>query len=104
MIRSFPWKRALQNKTVWFSLIVILTFVLVAVLAPWLAPKDPYKRGLSNFSLPPMWVQNMSTPGMAEFPLGTDRYGRDILSRLLYGTRTALFLALTVTQPMTRVG
>ena len=95
MIKSFPWKRALHNKTVWFSLIVILTFVLLAVLAPWLAPHDPYKRGLSNFSLPPMWEQNMSTPGLAEFPLGTDRYGRDILSRLLYGTRTALFLALT---------
>ncbi len=94
MIKLFPWKRALHNKTVWFSLIVMLTFVLMAVLAPWLAPHDPYKRGLSNFNLPPVWEQNTSTPGIAEFPLGTDRYGRDILSRLLYGTRTALFLAL----------
>ena len=42
-----------------------------------------------------MWVQDASTPGMAEYPLGTDRFGRDILSRLIYGTRTAFFLALT---------
>lgn len=42
-----------------------------------------------------MWVQNRMPAGVGEFPLGTDRYGRDILSRLIYGTRTALFLALT---------
>jgi ABC-type dipeptide/oligopeptide/nickel transport system permease subunit len=42
-----------------------------------------------------MWVQDTAKPGMAEYPLGTDRYGRDILSRLLYGTRTAFLLALT---------
>jgi ABC-type dipeptide/oligopeptide/nickel transport system permease subunit len=42
-----------------------------------------------------MWVQNRSPAGVEEFVLGTDRFGRDILSRLLYGTRTALFLALT---------
>jgi oligopeptide transport system permease protein len=94
MIKFFPWGRALHNKTVWFSLIVMLTFVVVAVLAPWIAPHDPYRRGITNFSLPPMWVQNISPAGMEEFPLGTDRFGRDILSRLLYGTRTALFLAL----------
>lgn len=102
MIKFFPWGRVLHNKAVWFSLIMMLAFVLVAVLAPWIAPHDPYKRGITNFSLPPMWVQNLSTPGMAEFPLGTDRFGRDILSRLLYGTRTALFLALTAV-PVTAV-
>ena len=42
-----------------------------------------------------MWVQGTGKPGVAEYPLGTDRFGRDILSRLIYGTRTALFLALT---------
>lgn len=42
-----------------------------------------------------MWVQSGPEPGMAEFPLGTDRYGRDILSRLIYGTRTAVAMALT---------
>jgi len=42
-----------------------------------------------------MWVQGISRPGVPEYPLGTDRYGRDILSRLIYGARTAFFLALT---------
>ncbi len=95
MIKFFPWRRALRKKTIWFSLIVMLTFVLVAILTPLIAPHDPYKRGIINFNLPPMWVQNRSPAGMEEFPLGTDRFGRDILSRQLYGTRTALFLALT---------
>jgi ABC-type dipeptide/oligopeptide/nickel transport system permease subunit len=40
-------------------------------------------------------VQTTTRPGRAQYPLGTDRYGRDILSRLLYGTRTALVLAIT---------
>lgn len=95
MIKLFPWKRALRNKTVWFSLVVMLTFVLTSILAPFIAPHDPYEQGIANFNLPPMWVQNKSPAGREEFVFGTDRFGRDILSRLLYGTRTALFLALT---------
>ena len=94
-MKIFSRKLAHQNKTLYFSLGVIIMFGLVAVLAPWLAPRDPYQRGLKDFNLPPMWVRNVSPPGTAEFPLGTDRFGRDILSRQLYGTRTALFLALT---------
>ncbi len=95
MMKSSAWKRALHSKTVWFSLLVMVALGLVAGLAPWIAPHDPYKWGTSQYSLPPMWVQDTSAPGVAEYPLGTDRYGRDILSRLIYGTRTAFFLALT---------
>lgn len=95
MIKLFPWKRAFHNKTVWFSLIVMFAFVLISILVPIIAQQDPYKQNIAKFNLPPMWVQNKSPAGMEEFPLGTDRFGRDILSRLLHGTRTALFLALT---------
>jgi ABC-type dipeptide/oligopeptide/nickel transport system permease subunit len=95
MIRFFPWKRALRSKTLWFSLLVMLALGLVAGLAPWIAPHDPYQQSFTQGYLPPMWVQETSVPGQAEYPLGTDRYGRDILSRLIYGTRTAFFLALT---------
>ena len=90
----FPWKRALRSKTVWFSLVVMLTLTLVAVLAPWLAPHDPYKMDASQSYLPPMWSDNPFNPGRPDFPLGSDRYGRDILSRFIYGTRTAVVLAL----------
>ncbi|MBK8421156.1 ABC transporter permease [Candidatus Villigracilis saccharophilus] len=95
MIKLFPWKRALRSRTVWFSLIVMLAFSLLAIITPRVAPHDPYKMRVTDFNLPPMWVQSTSAPGVAEYPLGTDRYGRDVFSRLLYGTRTAMFLALT---------
>ncbi|NTU75357.1 MAG: ABC transporter permease, partial [Anaerolineaceae bacterium] len=78
-----------------FSLLVIILLGLVAALAPVLAPHDPYRWKLEDADLPPMWVHNPANPGMAEYPLGSDRFGRDILSRQLYGTRTAFFLALT---------
>lgn len=90
-----PWRKALRSKVVWFSLIVMLAMALAAALAPWLAPHDPYRMHLSQSYLPPMWSRNSITPGNPAYPLGTDRDGRDILSRLIYGTRTAVVLALT---------
>lgn len=90
----FPWHRALRSKTLWFSGAGILLFGLVAGLAAWLAPHDPYRNHIYDINLPPMWVEGALNPGVAEYPLGTDRFGRDVLSRLLYGTRTAFFLAL----------
>ncbi len=95
MMALLPWKQALHRKAVWFSLFVMLAFALSAALAPWIAPHDPYEGEPVHSSLPPMWVQNASNPGMLEHPLGTDRWGRDVLSRLIYGTRTAFCLALT---------
>jgi ABC-type dipeptide/oligopeptide/nickel transport system permease subunit len=96
----FPWKQALHKKGAWFSLLVMLCFTLVSVLAPWISPHDPFQWVLNKIYLPPMWVQDQSTPGEADYPLGTDRFGRDILSRLIYGTRTAFFLAL-IAVPLT---
>lgn len=95
MMTLFPWRQAWQRKTVRISLLLILAFGLVAVLAPWIAPHDPYKFSAAHANLPPMWVQDTPSPGMADYPLGTDRFGRDVLSRLLYGVRTAFFLMLT---------
>ncbi len=104
MIQSFPWKRARRRKTVWFSLIVMLALGLAAVLAPWLAPHDPYEWRVTEGNLPPAWVQTAAVHGVAEFPLGTDRYGRDILSRMIYGNRTALFLALAAVSLAALIG
>lgn len=91
----FPWRRVLARKSAVLSLGFILVMILVAAFAPLLAPHDPFRHGLDQSSLPPSWVQTGSNPGMAQYPLGTDRLGRDILSRMLYGTRTAIFLAFT---------
>ena len=100
----FPWKRALRSRAVWFSLLVMLTIGTVAVLAPRIAPHDPYKSSITQTRLPPVWVQTRSVSGSAEYPLGTDRYGRDILSRLIYGTRTAFFLGLTAVPAAALIG
>jgi ABC-type dipeptide/oligopeptide/nickel transport system permease subunit len=102
-MKLFPWRQAARRKTVWFSLLVMLALGLVAGLAPWLAPHDPYRWDVSRGYLPPMWIQNVPTPGRAEYPLGTDRYGRDVLSRQLYGTRTAMCLALSAV-PLAALG
>ena len=74
--------------------VTILTLVLgAALLAPWLAPHDPNEQDLINTLLPPFWV-----PGAdAAYPLGTDSLGRDILSRLLFGARVAMTVAICAT-------
>ncbi len=89
------WRQAWRTGTVWFSLLVMLTLGLIAAFAPWIAPHDPIEWRVTSTNRPPMWVQDAQSLGTPEFPLGTDRYGRDIASRLIYGARTAMALALT---------
>ncbi len=69
--------------------------VFVALFAPWLSPHSPIEQSLPNKLLPPFWQEGGST----EFLLGTDIFGRDVLTRLFYGARVSLLvtaLALTV--------
>jgi len=101
---SALWQRARRKKTVLFSLGVLLALGLIALLAPWLAPHDPYEWSITQSSLPPAWVHNLNPPGTAEFPLGTDRFGRDILSRMLYGTSTAFALSLSAVSAAALLG
>lgn len=68
----------------------LLLIALAALFAPWIAPKDPLAQDLFLGRLPPFWVQG-AEPG---YLLGTDSLGRDVLSRILYGTRLALTVAL----------
>jgi len=69
------------------GLSILLLLVLVALFAPWLAPQDPNWQNAADRLLP---------PGGNHW-LGTDSYGRDMLSRLIYGTRPTLGLVLLVT-------
>lgn len=66
--------------------VVTLGIVLVAVLAPLLAPHNPYEGDITTRLVPPVWDPR----GEAARPLGTDELGRDILSRLIYGSRVSL--------------
>lgn len=64
--------------------IVVLLFILVAVLAPWLAPHDPLAQS---------FIRVNQTPS-AEHWLGTDAFGRDVLSRMIWGSRNSLIFGL----------
>jgi peptide/nickel transport system permease protein len=68
---------------------VILFVAFAALLAPLLAPHDPNEQNLLNILTPPIWLDG----GDANFPLGTDNLGRDVLSRLLFGAQSALIVA-----------
>jgi peptide/nickel transport system permease protein len=72
--------------------LALLTFLLVipAVFAPLLAPHDPLKGSLAKRLKPPVWQQG----GSIEYPLGTDKLGRDILSRMMHGARVSLTVSM----------
>jgi peptide/nickel transport system permease protein len=74
----------------WLPLLIIATIIIMAVLAPLIAPHDPIDQTLKDKLLPPFWMDGGST----NYPLGTDGFGRDILSRLIYGARVSLLVAL----------
>lgn len=71
-----------RNKLSWLGLALIVFIVAVAVFAPLLAPYDPLKQNI---------IHRLEAPS-ADFLLGTDTYGRDVLSRLIYGTRISLMV------------
>ena len=70
---------------------VILALAITAIFTPYLAPHDPYEQNVIKRLLPPMWMEG----GESEFPLGTDGLGRDILSRIMYGTRISLTVGIS---------
>ena len=74
----------------WLSAAWIVLLVLLALFAPHIAPKDPLEQDLFSARLPPVWVHG-SDPG---YLLGTDSLGRDVLSRIIFGTRIAVSVAL----------
>ncbi|MFZ1874868.1 MAG: ABC transporter permease [Chania sp.] len=73
-------KKFLANKSAMIGAAIVLLFVVVALLAPWLAPFDPVKANFLAVRKPPSEL----------YWLGTDELGRDIFSRLIWGARTSL--------------
>ena len=72
------------------GLVLVLFLGMCALLAPLIAPHDPAEQNLLSILLPPTWAPD----GNPEFPFGTDSLGRCILSRLIYGARTAMIVAI----------
>src|SRR5262245_4944404 len=88
MMRAWPhWMRSGRVIT---GLIIIAAILVCAVFAPWLAPHDPSEQNLLAALAPPAWLEG----GDPAFPLGTDSLGRCVLSRLLYGARVAMTVAV----------
>lgn len=74
------WKRFVRDKSAVLGLVIICAVLLVAILAPFLAPDDPDAQALDRRREPPS----------GQHPFGLDPYGRDILSRIIYGARTTI--------------
>src|ERR1700681_4707179 len=75
------------NKTSWIGLVVFLIVVLAAILAPVIAPFDPNDQNI---------LEKLRAPTLEHW-LGTDYFGRDTLSRLLYGARISLVIGVVST-------
>jgi peptide/nickel transport system permease protein len=93
--RAVMLRRARRHVGLIFGATVLALVALLAIFAPWLAPADPYVQDLSKRLIEPVWTAH----GTWEHIFGTDGFGRDYLSRLLYGARISLmigfFAALT---------
>ena len=90
-LREF-WYYFSENKGAVGGLIVIAIVVLAAILADQIAPHPAAEQYRDHFLAPPFWMAG----GSAEFLLGTDAVGRDILSRIIHGARFSLFIGLIV--------
>jgi peptide/nickel transport system permease protein len=85
-------RRVLGHKGLLLGLVLFGLIVAAALLAPLVAPHDPYAQDLTKRMIPPLGYER----GQAVHPLGTDNLGRDYLSRLLYGARISLLIGLAV--------
>ena len=82
--------RALRSPRVLLALAMVLLIACCAIFAGHIAPHDPGDQNLLSILTPPVWADG----GDPSYPLGTDSLGRDVLSRLIYGARTAMLVAL----------
>lgn len=79
-------RRFLRDRVAVGAALVILVLLLLALLAPWIVPADPYQSSM---------LKRLKPIGFDGHPLGTDELGRDMLSRLMVGARLSLFMGIT---------
>ena len=82
--------RAAKHDVPWFPGLVLAALVFTAVFAFYLAPHSPTAGDITQKLIPPLWMER----GEWEHPLGTDRFGRDVLSRIIHGSRISLIVSL----------
>ena len=79
------WHKLARNKMALVGLAIVVVMVILAIFAPLLAPCDPNAMDTSNM---------FAAPGVGGHLFGTDAYGRDLLSRVIYGARISIFIAI----------
>ena len=80
-------RRFFKNKVSFFGFILVILIILTAILSPWISPHDPIKQNI---------IKRFSKPS-TQFFGGTDRYGRDIFSRTIWGSRVSLTVGFAAT-------
>ncbi len=83
------WKKLLKNKSGLIGILIMIGVISVALLSPFLAPCDPNEQDISIRLKGTVWEES----GDSSHLLGTDQMGRDILSRLIYGSRISLIIS-----------
>lgn len=108
------WRRLKKNKVAMVSMVLLIVITLLSIFAPVIAPNDPNAQVIEHANLPPR-IENIDingfngtiiendkridkyeakdVPSDVNYYLGTDSLGRDLFSRILYGTRVSLFIA-----------
>ena len=81
-------RRAFKHTAFLLGCTIIVLILAMALLAPLIAPYDPYAQSMANRLVPPIWMDG----GSWVHPLGTDGLGRDYLSRIIYGARISLLI------------
>ena len=98
--RGVILQRLVRSPGGMLGLVLVVLVVLVAVFAPVLSPHDPAKQNIVHRLKPPFWIED----GGLDHPLGTDSVGRDILSRVIYGSRISIFVGLVATAASALLG
>jgi len=89
-----------RNRVAIIGMILTISFLTMAVLAPFIAPQDPNNGNLLERLRPPCWIEG----GTTKYLLGTDSLGRDILSRIIYGSRISFLIGVIVIGLTTTIG
>ncbi len=84
------WRGFVARRPPWFALLVVVAVLTMAAMPDLLSGHDPNAQTLRARFLPPFWLER----GTLVYPLGTDGLGRDILSRIVHGTRVSLLVAM----------
>ncbi len=93
-------RKLISHRAAALGAVIIVVVFLTSAFAPWVAPSEPLAVDLARRLQPPVWMDG----GTWAYPLGTDEMGRDILSRLIYGSRISMAVGLSAVTISASIG